>query len=220
MEYARVRVTARGNPSGIATTTMVTAAAMIPTTELITSSAFVLLPLNSLFPFSSVVCPVKYRTNKTTSTRNATAKPTFPMDEVSLFNLVCNGVSSLLSNCLLCRKLLRAETEITRNTARNMLPPSYHPSLIPSSLIPNARDKTAQAKRMRIVGSLNASQTKWKRFLAGGLLLFWKHFPGILQIFVRWSFEELGTVILLGIMAECIQAFDHRNCKTPSFLAY
>nr|GMD75536.1 Retrovirus-related Pol polyprotein from transposon TNT 1-94 [Ipomoea batatas] len=81
MEYARVRVTARGNPSGIATTTMVTAAAMIPTTELITSSAFVLLPLNSLFPFSSLVCPVKYRTNKTTSTRNATAKPTFPMDE-------------------------------------------------------------------------------------------------------------------------------------------
>nr|GLL41113.1 hypothetical protein PanWU01x14_004110 [Ipomoea trifida] len=205
----RVRVTAKGNPSGIATTTIVTAAAMIPTTELITSSAFVLLPLNSLFPLSSLVCPVKYRTNKTTSTRKATAKPTLPMEVVSLLSLTWRGVCSLelllilliispqvvfipteihrlatnalqqathqpgfdlhFSNCLLCLKSLMAETDITRKTARKMLPPSYHPSFAPSSFMPNARDNTAHTKSMMMVGSLSISQTNWNKLFVGGL---------------------------------------------------
>ncbi|KAK6929892.1 hypothetical protein RJ641_003986 [Dillenia turbinata] len=93
-QTARVSVTASGKPSGIATTTMVTASAMIPITALSTSSTFVLLPLNSGFPFSSSVFPVKYRTNNTTSTRKATSKPTLPMDEVSLFKRACKGVVS------------------------------------------------------------------------------------------------------------------------------
>ncbi|KAG9131992.1 hypothetical protein Leryth_017198 [Lithospermum erythrorhizon] len=61
---------------------MVTASAIIPTTALITSSVFVLLPLNSLFPFSSSVVPVKYLTKRTTRTRKATARPILPIVEV------------------------------------------------------------------------------------------------------------------------------------------
>ncbi|KAK3040508.1 hypothetical protein RJ639_028954 [Escallonia herrerae] len=68
---------------------MVTAAATIPTTALMISSTLVLLPLNSVLPFSSSVFPVKYRINKTRRTRKATAKPTFPIDEVSLLSRAC-----------------------------------------------------------------------------------------------------------------------------------
>ncbi|KAK2986047.1 hypothetical protein RJ640_011488 [Escallonia rubra] len=96
----RVNVTANGSPSGIATTTMVTAAATIPTTALMISSALVLLPLNSVLPFSSSVFPVKYRINKTRRTRKATAKPTFPIDEVSLLSRACRGVCSSVSRLI------------------------------------------------------------------------------------------------------------------------
>ncbi|KAK2980673.1 hypothetical protein RJ640_011481 [Escallonia rubra] len=99
-EVARVNVTANGSPSGIATTTMVTAAATIPTTALMISSTLVLLPLNSVLPFSSSVLPVKYRINKTRRTRKATAKPTFPIDEVSLLSRACRGVCSSVSRLI------------------------------------------------------------------------------------------------------------------------
>ncbi|KAK2986044.1 hypothetical protein RJ640_011485, partial [Escallonia rubra] len=95
-----VNVTANGSPSGIATTTMVTAAATIPTTALMISSTLVLLPLNSVLPFSSSVFPVKYRINKTRRTRKATAKPTFPIDEVSLLSRACRGVCSSVSRLI------------------------------------------------------------------------------------------------------------------------
>ncbi|PRQ36178.1 hypothetical protein RchiOBHm_Chr4g0388571 [Rosa chinensis] len=97
MEYARVRVTANGRPSGIATTTIVTAAATIPMTAFVMSSDLVLLPLYSLFPLSSSVFPVKYLTNMTTRTKKATAKPTLPIEEVSLSRRACRGVFSLVS---------------------------------------------------------------------------------------------------------------------------
>ncbi|CDP06802.1 unnamed protein product [Coffea canephora] len=59
IEYARVSVTAKGKPSGIATTRIVTAAAMIRMMEFMISPVLVCLALNSLCPLSSLVCPVK-----------------------------------------------------------------------------------------------------------------------------------------------------------------
>ncbi|WRX09284.1 hypothetical protein QQP08_001771 [Theobroma cacao] len=57
---ASVRVTANGRPSGIATTTIVTAAATIRTTAFKISSTSVLLPIYSFFPLSSSVFPCPF----------------------------------------------------------------------------------------------------------------------------------------------------------------
>ncbi|KAJ6918476.1 LOW QUALITY PROTEIN: hypothetical protein NC651_012657 [Populus alba x Populus x berolinensis] len=92
--FIEVRVTASGRPSGIATTTIVTAAAIMPTTESSTSLNFVWLPMYSLRPLSSLVFPVKYLIIRTARTRTATVNPTFPIEEVSLLRRACNGVCS------------------------------------------------------------------------------------------------------------------------------
>nr|GMD62824.1 Uncharacterised protein [Ipomoea batatas] len=64
---------------------------------------------------------------------------------------------------------VHSNRDITRKTARKILPPSYHPSFAPSSFMPNARDNTAHTKSMMMVGSLNISQTNWNKPFVGGL---------------------------------------------------
>ncbi|KAF7818367.1 hypothetical protein G2W53_023822 [Senna tora] len=155
MEYASVRVTANGRPSGIATTTIVTAVETIRKTALNTSSISVFLPTK------------------------ATVRPTFPIEEVSLSRRACNGVLSLVSRVMeliispqavfVPTELLSAETTTTKKTATNMLPPSYHPSCPPFSLMPKPRERPAQTRRMRIVVSLKASSTKCRKPFGGGL---------------------------------------------------
>ncbi|KAM2432992.1 hypothetical protein ACFX1W_020120 [Malus domestica] len=69
--------------------------------------------------------------------------------------------------------------------ARNMLPPSIHPSFRPCTLIPKPRESVAQPKRMRIVRSLKASHTKWKNPFVGGFLYVFE--PNALSLFAMSS---------------------------------
>uniref|UniRef100_A0A8R7K2R3 Uncharacterized protein n=1 Tax=Triticum urartu TaxID=4572 RepID=A0A8R7K2R3_TRIUA len=101
MEKASVSVTASGRPSGMATTMMVTACWKMTTRELNTASKVTWPLLNSGFPWSSLVLPVKWRAVSMVKTSTATATPILPMLEVRRSRRSWSGVGSAVSLVML-----------------------------------------------------------------------------------------------------------------------
>uniref|UniRef100_A0A2P2NKN5 Uncharacterized protein n=1 Tax=Rhizophora mucronata TaxID=61149 RepID=A0A2P2NKN5_RHIMU len=118
-------------------------------------------------PSAGIWSPMFKKTISPTTMSNIEISCRRPYLKTSM--LILSLILERLSNCISCLKLLKAETTTTRKTAMKMLPPSYQPSLGPSSLMPKPSARAAQTSRIIMVVSLKASSTKNRSPFGGGL---------------------------------------------------